>query len=240
MPLPLATHRRTLGPVVPTGGPPVAAFPSDLAWDARYKADLEAGADASSVSSATDQTANGRHAVQATGGFQPTLRHGVLNSKKVYRFDGSDRLVSASWGLVQPLTLFLVAKNSVAGPGNLCDGSNVAQNTMVVQVGAGNFLVYAGALVLGGVRNSNFVVHVAVLNGASSKYWVGGGAATTGDPGAGVPGGVCLGATSTGGAPLTGDEAEFAVIGSALGLTDVNRLGAYAASEYGVAWSTAT
>lgn len=229
---------------VASGPPPVALFPTDLSWAARYKADLEGGADASAVSSATDQTANGRNAVQATGTLQPTLRHGVITGyngpKKVYRFDGGDRLVAASWGLVQPLTVFIVGKNSVGTAGNLCDGSNAAQNTMVVQVGSSQFLIYAGAFLNDGARNSSFNTIVAIFNGASSKLWVNGGAGTTGNPGAGAPGGVCLGATPAGGSPLNGDEAEFAVIPSALSVADVNRLGAYSLYEYGLSWSTAT
>lgn len=215
-------------------------LPTDIAWAARYKANLQAGADASAVTSATDQTVNARHAVQATADRQPTLRYNVLNGKKVYRFDGGDNVVSASWGLVQPLTLFIVGKQTSASPGNLCDGSNVAQNTMVVQVGDTDFLLYAGGFLTDGARNTNFNTIVAVFNGASSKLWVNGGAATTGNPSTGIPEGVCLGATSTLGAPMTGDIAEFAIVGSALSTADVNRIGAYVAYEYGLTWSTAS
>lgn len=216
------------------------AFPTIAGLNVRYKADLETAANASALATLVDQSGNSRNATQATGTLQPTLRHNVLNSKKVVRFDGGDRIVSASWSLVQPLTVFVVGKNSIGTAGNLCDGSNAAANTMVVQVGATQFVMYAGAFLNDGTRNSNFNIFVATFNGASSKYWVGGGVGTTGNPGAGAPGGVCLGAAVNGGAPLNGDIAELCIYSSALSTANVNSLGAYAAYEYGLTWSTAS
>lgn len=215
-------------------------FPTISGLSVRYKADLEAGIDASALSTIADQSGNTRNATQATGALQPSLRHNILNSKKVYRFDGGDRITSASWGLVQPLTVLIIGKCSIATAGNLCDGSNAASNTMVVQVGATQFLMYAGAFLNDGARNTNYQIFIATFNGASSKFWVGGGAGTTGNPGAGAPGGVCLGAASNGGAPITGEIAEFCVYNTALSLSNVNALGAYSAYEYGLTWTTGT
>lgn len=69
------------------GGP--AEFPSLGSLWSRYKADDEAGADNDPVVP-QDISGNGRHAVQATSSFKPTLKTAIVNGKSVYRLDGVD------------------------------------------------------------------------------------------------------------------------------------------------------
>lgn len=50
--------------------------------------------DNDAVSSWTDESGNGRHATQGTGGNQPIFKTGIVNSLPVIRFDGTDDFLS--------------------------------------------------------------------------------------------------------------------------------------------------
>jgi hypothetical protein len=90
------------------------SIPSITAW---YRSDDLAGVDGSSVSSWVDRTGNGRTVTQATGGKQPILKLSIINGRSVVRFDGvNDALTQASFSIVDPFAVFMVAQQrSAAG-----------------------------------------------------------------------------------------------------------------------------
>ena len=65
-----------------------AELPTELWFDAADSATVVHSSN--SVSQWNDKSGNGRHATQTTASDRPTLQAGVLNSKAVLRFDGSN------------------------------------------------------------------------------------------------------------------------------------------------------
>jgi hypothetical protein len=72
--------------------------------------------DGDAISSWTDLSGNGNHAVQATGSKQPLYKTGIQNGLPVVRFDGSDDQLDAPISADATVTLFIVAfKRTAAG-----------------------------------------------------------------------------------------------------------------------------
>jgi hypothetical protein len=84
-------------------------IPNLAVW---LKADALGLSDGTSVSSWTDSSGNGNHAVQATGARQPIYKTSIINGKAVVRFDGSDDVLIAPTTIgTGPHTIFAVARN---------------------------------------------------------------------------------------------------------------------------------
>jgi hypothetical protein len=145
------------------------------------------------VSAWADQSGNGRHYTQASGGAQPALQAGGT-----ILFDGtSDFMATAGFTLVQPFTRYFRIKQVTWTSGDyFCDGG--ALNTGVVfQTGVSPSL----SLFAGGPAAANAALAVgawgsaaAVFNGASSVLQIDATTAT-GNPSTGNPGGLTLGAS---------------------------------------------
>jgi hypothetical protein len=76
------------------------------------KADALGLSDGTAVSSWTDSSGNGNHAVQATGTRQPIYKTSIINGKATVRFDGSDDVLVAPTTLgTAAHTVFTFAKN---------------------------------------------------------------------------------------------------------------------------------
>lgn len=90
------------------------AYGQDGGLVADYNADLET---AGALATWTDRTATGNHLVQATGANQPIIVAGVLNGKKVLRFDGTnDYMSKASFALnANEFTAYVVSSLAAVG-----------------------------------------------------------------------------------------------------------------------------
>lgn len=86
---------------------PASLGTSVINW---YSADSLALADGAAVSSWTDLSSFGRHAVQATGANQPVFKTNIMNGKPVIRFDGSNDILVASTAYPAAVSYFIVVK----------------------------------------------------------------------------------------------------------------------------------
>lgn len=150
---------------------------------------------ATGVSQWDDLSGNNRHLLQASGTKQPTYSGSGITSKLI--FDGSNDTMQASWGLTQPTTIYLVAKQ-VTWPGGtryLFDGA-VANNMIIYQnTSSPRIALYAGA-VLGdnaGATIGQMVVITAVFNSTSSSLSVNDNTKVSGNAGAAAGAGITVG-----------------------------------------------
>lgn len=97
-------------------------------------------ADAAAVSSWSDLSGNGKHAVQATAAAKPTYKTAIQNGRPVVRFDGT------SDGLQTPaLTLGATTGITLYWAGNVPAATAATQLLAETAVGAGNFQIYMSA-----------------------------------------------------------------------------------------------
>lgn len=91
-------------------------------WEAR----LETGfSDGDAVGTITDQSGAGNHWTQATAGFKPVYKTGIVNSQAVFRFDGTDDYVSLATDILSGKTeaeIFIVLKIDNDPGASLQDG----------------------------------------------------------------------------------------------------------------------
>lgn len=218
-------------------------FPSDItglaAW---YKADALTLANNDPVASWTDSSGNARHAAQATGTKQPLYKTGSLNGKPVVSFDGVDDFVQAVFTLNQPTTTFMAHKIRSLGTGTTKDvyDGGVGDSGVMQKNTTPAYQLYAGGFVVDGSCDTNPHILAAVLNGASSNVRKDGGAGTSGNANVLNPGGVTLGSRASGVLPCDVDVAEFIVYTGALSIANLDRVGRYLASKYGLSWTAAS
>ena len=158
------------------------------------------GADVSQVD---DETGLGNHVVQATASKQPLwVANGGPNNKGYVEFDGVDESLRAAFTLAKPAHVFFVGKPSVAPNANdyFIDGGTAGTMALGLAVVPDRIIQYAGAFLYAATTLTNFQRINALFNGASSFEQVNAGAPVTGNAGAGVPGGLTIGAF--------GDEAQ--------------------------------
>lgn len=204
-------------------------------------------ADADPIGGVTDKSGVGNHLSQATAGKRPLYKTNILNSGSIGRWDATDDfLKSAAWvggDKAQPNTVFIVAK-TVGGVAYRLyyDGLNVAKRHTLYRVDAtSKWAIESGIEIQGAVAvDTSFHIFAAIFNGASSKSYVGGGTAdASGNAGANAFDGITLGNDSTGVSFFDGDIRSALVYTGALSLASINTVGAYLASNTGLAWSTA-
>lgn len=208
---------------------------------ARYVADDIALTDGAAVSSWADRAATPHAATQATGTKQPLYKTAIFNGHAAVRFDGVDDFLRSALVQAQPDTLF-VAMRSLVGASGVRSFVDGATNNAHVFRSVSNWDIYAGGAVISGpAADSTAHVFCAVYNGASSKIRVGGGAGTGGNAGAGTLAALNIGCGGDQASfPANIDVAELLVYSGSLSLADMNSVGAYLGSTYGMTWATAT
>lgn len=218
--------------------PPIPFDPTTIAGLAQWlSADGLSLSEGENVPSWTDLSGSGHHSLQPSSGAQPVYAGSVVNGKPVIRYDGVDDFTRATWSLVHPHTQIVVARYRSVNVGPLTYGYN--GNPTGILTDGFDFKIYAGsAFISDGLENTLWHIHVATFNGASSRYRIDGGAGTGGNPGSLTGSGVML-ATNTGAwAPV--DIAECLIYDNALSIGDLNDLGEYLSTKYGLTWNPAT
>lgn len=163
-----------------------------------------ATADADPVGRWSDQSGNARHATQSSAGARPLLKLAVQNGLNVVRFDGTDDFIlTADFGLAQPVTLFLVAKVTSGGDLTvLIDGRTADSMEVRRKSGDATALdVYAGSFLTQSLpaNAGSFQQLTVAWNGASSQVWQNGASKAAGNAGTASPLGVVLAANGSGG-----------------------------------------
>lgn len=167
------------------------AIPGCKGWW-RVDGGCDVNTDAAAIGTLYDRSGNSNHLVEATN--KPTYETNELNAFAIARFDGVNDKLTAAFTLVQPTTLFLVAKQrSTPGANEVwCDGSTGLNSFFI-----GADLIprqYGGTSLLGALINTTaFNVFAAVFNAGSSKFRQEGVVTGSGAAGAGNPGGFTLG-----------------------------------------------
>lgn len=149
-----------------------------------------------------DGTANGRNLTQATTSKKPLLETSAQNGHAAVVFDGTDDWMETSeWARTQPTTVYLVAKQtSWTIDDELVSSAQTLYILLMEQrSSSGEVRLYSNAgccIVAAGT--TVYRILSATFNGASSEMRLDGGAAVTGDAGAGAANGLSLGAAADG------------------------------------------
>jgi hypothetical protein len=220
--------------------------PSTLFTDAGRTTPVSA--DGNSINGVTDKSGAGNHLVST--GTAPLYKVSILNGLSACLFGGAGALAKTTTvNYAQPNTIVVVGKHGdgVAGK-HFFDGSTTGRH--VVGTGAGPvWQMYAGTLLNGGVTNTNNNIFMAQFNGASSKLYVNGGAANvSGAAGAQAWGnaagaGIHLGSDDSGATGLLPAASYIYAVfayNALLSLAQLNTLGPYINSRWGLTWTTAT
>jgi hypothetical protein len=141
------------------------------------------------VTTLYDQSGNGKNATMATASKQPAYVASGPNGLPTMWFDGavsSRQLVTADLALVQPDTIYVVAKQTnKATTARFLDSSSVARQLVGLEDTSGKVQVYAGNVLLGAVdRSGAYIVETCLFNGAASASYINGAADVAGDAGA--------------------------------------------------------
>lgn len=199
-------------------------------WDA---ADAATVTISTGVSEWRDKSGNSRHASQDVGNNQPAYTN-QLNGRNIITFDGSnDSLLTVSFSVSQPYTLFMVARRTGGGAAQFYDrvGNGAAIGTF-----AGVFYIYAGTGLNGPAQDTNWHAFQAEHSGASSVFRVDGQDSASGNAGTqAISAGVRFGAAGAGsGAFLLGDIAEIILYNVIASTSQRNAILTYLEKKWGV------
>lgn len=214
-----------------------AFSPSDIAGLKLWcKADALTGlSDGNAVSSFTDQSGNGNHLVQATGGSQPIYKTGIINSLPVLRMDGSKHM-AVSFTLAQPATIFVVTDNATvsSNSGVILDGINSFSAGFYIDT-IFSFRPFAGSF--GSNQTCDFTapqVTTLKLDTSTGFSAVNGTQMSQGFSNSTL-GGITMGRHGGGSFPFnTGDIAEIIVYDSALSTANREAVEDYLGTKYGI------
>lgn len=226
-----AIVRRAAGSL--DGGPDFTGFHTvfDLSKQTGY-------VDSDPIGTLTDQTGNGRDAT-STGTARPLYRTDL--GFPVARFNGSNVLQTATFTPVaQPSTYVCLVKTS-GGTGARAIVTSTASNYQAIYHQSTTWRSYAGSVLTGPAFSTSWAVVVSVFNGASSKIYVNGGTASTGNPGAGDVEGFIVGGISS--QRWLGDTNFIGMYRGILptaNLTQLNQIGQALATRAGISWTAIT
>lgn len=210
-----------------------------------FKADAITGkVDGDTVSTWADSSGNGRTAT-APAGQEPTYKTSILNGQPVVRFSASStkRMATAAWtALSQPYTVFIVGSTKNTAFSQLLDG--IASGNRVAyyrHTSDNDFDVFAGSSSVNTLSSmSTNRIHTLVVNGASTRARHNGGAGVGLNSGTHTLTGLTLANRFDATFESGGDMAELLLYTGAVSLSDMNLVGDYLATKYGLTWSTAT
>jgi len=199
-------------------------------WDA---ADAATVTISTGVSEWRDKSGNDRHASQGTGNNQPAYTN-QLNGRNVITFDGSnDSLLTTSFSLSQPYTLFAVARRSGGGASNFYD--RVGNGASLGSFG-GVFYIFAGTGLNGPSQDIDWHIFNAEHSGSNSVFRVDGQDSASGNAGTqAISDGLRFGANGAGsGSFLNGDIAEILLYNVIASTAQRNAILSYLDKKWGV------
>lgn len=206
-----------------------------------------ATADTDPVGSWSDASGNARHASQATSTKRPLLKLSQLNSQPALQFDDvDDWMATATFtAIAQPATEIAVFKRDASdvGHGIVADGNSSTSNRHLIQIDSGQINLYAGYLYSNTAKVPGTTARAiaTIWNGGSSKFWMDGGANQAMiNVGTHSIIDVLLAAGQGPGDFFKGLIAEYLLYDSSLSLTDLDRVGSYLSTKYGVTWAAAS
>jgi lysophospholipase L1-like esterase len=167
------------------------------AW---YKSDVGITI-ATGVSQWNDQSGNGNHLVQATGGAQPLRTNNSINNLPAITFDGVNDFMVNAFTINQPETVFALVRQRTWTSSDIIFDGNVALSRRVVQSATSPGLIATSDTLLTQDNNlliSEFGLITFINDGAGSSFQINSNTAVTGNAGADVGGGFTVGARGTG------------------------------------------
>ena len=205
-------------------------------------------ADAQTIKGVTDKSGTAVHLSEATN--PPTFKSAIQNGLSVGRFDGTNDILAAGAPASTTVvyTMFTVQKLSVLGGathdffanGGAADGYGMRANT-----GNTRCVVHSGVAEKSDnpANTTTWEIWVALHTTGATTFYLNGGTAIALTSAAANPNvpttGTALGAL-TGGSNFAGlDFAECILYNSQLSLANVNLVGPYLGSKWGITWSTA-
>lgn len=124
---------------------------------------------AGSVSSWTDLSGFGNHAIQATGSAQPTCTANTLAGKNALVFDGGDSLTASLTALVSrllPFTVFIVFKANVITANDTILSSNISASNRFTCAWEGT----AASLISATYNGSAYTIKSASFNNTTLPH----------------------------------------------------------------------
>jgi hypothetical protein len=205
-------------------------------------------ADGQAIKGVTDKSGVGNHLSEATNG--PSYKVAIQNSLSVARFDGTNDQLSATITADTSRTTFIVAKKTAAPSGvnkGLVGMGTASHIFYTNSVGhATSYLFFqneaAGSTVLTGSTATAWTTVVARLNGLSSlDMYANGGTGVNVNPNDADVGGTAwaIGSRGAGSDPGDYDIAEVLIYNTPLVAADINSVGAFLASKWGLVWTDA-
>lgn len=183
-----------------------------------------------------DQSGNGNNASQGTSANRPTYKTGVLNSRPVLRFDGSNdsiRTGTFSSTLSQPNTVFIVASTNTANM-TFIDGLGTSNRHQFQSASTPSVSAFAGGT-MSFSRTATFTHRLFTIryNTSSSQILENGTSVATGDVGTHSLTGLNVGSRfSQDQAFLNGDFAEILIYDTDLSTGNREAVEAYLISKY--------
>lgn len=192
-------------------------------------------ADGTAMAQWNDTSGNAKHATQSSGSLKPLFKTGIQNSLPVFRFDGTDDLMTTpSSGIASlPFSFFGVYKvsNLVCRIWDGATGSHTNCNKNTSFEMAGGTIIY-------GVGNTSFNLHSCIFgSGAGNSYGALNGTAVADmTANAATPNVVFTIGADHGAASLwtQGDLAELIWINGAVSSTDRDKIEGYLAWKWGL------
>ena len=198
------------------------------------------------VSQWNDKSGNASHMTQGTVGNQPA-RDSTINSLSAVNFPSGKKMATSDPGSTtsQPVTVFAIATTTISvGSQNLLSTGYATTTGATVGASGSASLIYAGSNATAGTLATSTAYALQwTVNGASSEIRVDGGAdLTAANPGSGGYRGYALGSYQSSGSGdwWAGLIAEVLVYTGALSLANINAVGSYLGTRWGVTWTTAT
>lgn len=215
------------------------AFGSNLKiW---HKADALTLNDGDPVSSWTDSSGNGKHAVNATTDEQPTFQTNEVNGLPVVRSDGSnDMLTITGHGITKPYTLAVVLKVNEGSPsnGDRLFAMNSGNNFVCIGgTGVNDYIMAGGSNLQYSTNTLDTNAHIHVFSFASTGNSTGSfdGAAVVGDAGTTATGDNAAYFSTTLKTNFLGaDMCEALAVNGTVSAADIARLQGYLAHKWGL------
>jgi len=201
--------------------------------------------DGTSVDQWNDKSGNGRH-VKNTNNDATRPTYNATTGRVTFTAANSTFLKIdefAGAGLTQPNTIFIVAKLTGALDANAAfytgKGTGQRNQLYTTTAASGTYFILAGTALSIGAADADDNIHATEFNGASSKHWINGSLAGSGNAGVSNLDGFQLGALVWG-ATYFADIEIMEVIGYNATLTEADRdkITGYLSDRWGIAATT--